>query len=127
MHVAKELPAGRGETTETHRLAELKQKQMAALRGAMGITEDVNEGDAFNQELQEQKRAAKKEEYERRKQEQEQEQERREEERRKERKRQEKAQKEAQKLREAEHLKRQEACPSLLYHPQDLWYFIHEI
>ena len=43
---------------ETHELAQRKQEQMERLRGAFGLgTEEVaREGDAFNRELQEQKR-----------------------------------------------------------------------
>lgn len=43
---------------ETHAVAQRKQEQMARLRGAFGFggTDGPREGDAFNRELQEQKR-----------------------------------------------------------------------
>lgn len=37
-------------------MARRKQEQMARLKDAFGFAEDVHEGDAFNRELQEQKR-----------------------------------------------------------------------
>ena len=43
---------------ETHEIAARKLQQMEKLRGAFGIGADVNEGDAFNPEVQEAKRQA---------------------------------------------------------------------
>ena len=43
---------------ETHEIAQRKLQQMEKLRGAFGIGTDVNEGDAFNPEVQEAKRQA---------------------------------------------------------------------
>ena len=40
---------------ETHRLAERKQQQMAQLQNAFGLS-DVMEGEAFNRELQEERK-----------------------------------------------------------------------
>ncbi|KAK9821762.1 hypothetical protein WJX81_005452 [Elliptochloris bilobata] len=42
--------------TETHELAERKQQELATLRAAWGLGEEVVEGQAFNRELQEQRR-----------------------------------------------------------------------
>lgn len=41
---------------ETHEMAARKLQQMDKLKDAFGIEGDINEGDAFNKELQEQKR-----------------------------------------------------------------------
>lgn len=41
---------------ETHQLAARKAQQMDKLKNAFGFTEDIKEGDAFNRELQEQKK-----------------------------------------------------------------------
>lgn len=41
---------------ESHALAERKQEQMRVLRGALGVNDQTREGDAFNRELQEQRR-----------------------------------------------------------------------
>jgi serine/arginine repetitive matrix protein 2 len=49
---------------ETHAVAQRKLEQMARLKNAFGFGEEVKEGDAFNRELQEQKRLEKIEERE---------------------------------------------------------------
>jgi len=41
---------------ETHQIAARKAQQMDKLKNAFGFTEDIKEGDAFNRELQEQKK-----------------------------------------------------------------------
>ena len=48
--------ASRDHAQETHQIAARKAAQMDKLRNAFGFAEDINEGDAFNRELQEQKR-----------------------------------------------------------------------
>lgn len=42
-------------------MAQRKLQQMEKLRGAFGLSTDVNEGDAFNPEVQEAKRVAERE------------------------------------------------------------------
>ncbi len=53
-HGASDMPSCR-EKQETHRLAERKQQQMAKLENAFGLS-DVVEGEAFNRELQEERK-----------------------------------------------------------------------
>lgn len=51
---------------ETHEMAARKIQQMDKLKAAFGIEGDVNEGDAFNSEVQEQKRQQRQQEWEQR-------------------------------------------------------------
>ena len=50
------LSPARRHAQETHAQAQRKVEQMDKLRGAFGLRPDINEGDSFNRELQEQRR-----------------------------------------------------------------------